>query len=80
MTSVEYELLRKRASHLGLPAWRELKPTDRHKVKRLSPSEVTARRAAVLLKRQPGVRDRKRWMWSRRHFDRGPSKFVTAPI
>lgn len=58
MSSVEYEVLRTRRPELQLPAWRQLRNTDRHRAKALWPDEFIGRRMAVLLQRAPGKVDR----------------------
>jgi hypothetical protein len=60
MTSVEYELIRKKRPDLRLQPWDRLHRADQRKAKRLWPDELIARRTAVLFRREPGKVDRRR--------------------
>lgn len=78
LSSIEYEALRSRRPELRLPAWRQLRNTDRHKAKRLWPDEMVAMRLAKLLQRDPEKLDRIRL--NRRQFRRPFRAYAVAQL
>lgn len=63
MDPISYESLRKRQPELNLPAWRQLRNTDRKKAKSLSCQDLIAGRVRRILLRKDGQTDRLRPSW-----------------